>query len=228
MPPTGIIYQAPTRIKRVFYNLFRGLAAGVVAFSLVGLIFSFFPIVSEEISFLFRDGEVKSGFGDVLSRIKAQDADAVRAEAKDLGLDSYFSIHIPKIDAKEDIIANVDPGDKSEYLEALSEGIAHAKGTFFPGQGKNIYLFSHSTDSPLNFARYNAVFYLLGKLETGDRITIYFLDRKFTYEVTEKLVTDSGDTSWLEERGQGEVLILQTCYPPGTSLKRLIVVAVPK
>jgi len=177
---------------------------------------------------LFRDGEVKSGFGDVLSRIKAQDADAVRAEAKDLGLDSYFSIHIPKIDAKEDIIANVDPGDKSEYLEALSEGIAHAKGTFFPGQGKNIYLFSHSTDSPLNFARYNAVFYLLGKLETGDRITIYFLDRKFTYEVTEKLVTDSGDTSWLEERGQGEVLILQTCYPPGTSLKRLIVVAVPK
>jgi sortase A len=228
MPTSGIIYQAQTKAKRAVYHLLRGVAAGFISFSVIGLIFSFYPIINEEISYLFSEKEVRSGFGDILSRIEAQDQDAVRAQAKSLGVSSYFSIYIPKIDAKANILANIDPGNKDEYLDALQQGIAHATGTNFPGQGRNIYLFSHSTDSPLNFARFNAVFYLLGKLEKGDRVTIYFLDKKYVYEVTQKLITSSSDTGWLEDDGGGEKLILQTCYPPGTSLERLIVVAIPK
>jgi len=150
-----------------------------------------------------------------------------KSQAEELGLDPYFSIFIPKIDAKANIIPNVDPGNPTDYLKALSEGVAHAKGTNFPGRGKTIYLFSHSTDSPINITRYNAVFYLLGKLEKGDRVVIYFMNQEYDYVVTDKFVTSASDTSWLTDDGSGERLILQTCDPPGTSWNRLIVVARP-
>ena len=47
------------------------------------------------------------------------------------------------------------------------------------------------------------------------------------YVVQDKVITDSLDTSWLIDQGKGEVLVLQTCDPPGTSLNRLVVEAVP-
>ena len=125
------------------------------------------------------------------------------------------------------MIPNVDAGNPTDYLKALTQGVAHAKGTYFPGQGKTIFLFSHSTDSPINIARYNAVFYLLRKLTPGDTIIIYFLGQEHDYVVTDKFVTAANDTSWLQDNGQGERLILQTCDPPGTSWNRLLVVAKP-
>lgn len=240
MYPSGIIYQSgkssvsgefnlkPPFAKRLSYHLLRGVGAGFVAFAVVGVIFSFWPIVKEEFSYRFLRSKVQvSKFGDILDRAKADDAEQVIKETADLGIDPYFSINIPQIEAHANIVPNVNTGDAGEYLEALTEGVAHAKGTNFPGQGKTVYLFSHSTDSPLNFARYNAVFYLLGKLKTGDRITVYFLGKKHTYLVTDKLITKPSDTSWLKDNGEGERLVLQTCDPPGTSWNRLIIVARP-
>lgn len=227
MPTSGLIYKAPSRLKILVYSLIRGISVGFVAFATTGLIFSFYPIIQEEISYIFKPKVAKSKFGDILSRIEAQDADSVRQEARNLELNSNFAIYIPQIDAKANITPNVDAGNKIEYLDALSDGVAHARGTSFPGMGEPIYLFSHSTDSPLNFARFNAVFYLLGKLKVGDRITLYFLDKKFAYEIEQKLITEANDTSWLVNQNRGEVLILQTCYPPGTTLKRLILLAKP-
>jgi LPXTG-site transpeptidase (sortase) family protein len=67
----------------------------------------------------------------------------------------------------------------------------------------------------------------LGKLEKGDSVIIYFLDQKHEYVVTEKLVVPATDAAWLTDDGSGEQLILQTCDPPGTSWKRLLIVARP-
>lgn len=213
MPNHGIIYQAASKTKRFIYRVVRSFGAGLTSFAIVALIFSFYPIVKDE----FFTKSQRVGFGDLLSKVSATDR----------GLDPYFSIYIPKMNAKANIIPNVDAGNSKAYLEALQDGVAHASGTGFPDQNKLIYLFSHSTDSPLNFARFNAVFYLLRRLEAGDRVIIYFMDREYQYVVTEKLVTTATDTSWLIDKNQGEYLVLQTCDPPGTSLRRLIVVARP-
>lgn len=215
----GVIYQAPSFTKRVLYHLLRGIGSGLIAFAIVGLIFTFWPILSQEYLYNFGTKEqVKiSKFGEIIGKSNAQA----------LGLDPYFSIFIPKINAKAKIIPNVDAGNQTSYLEALTQGVAHAAGTNFPGQGKTIYLFSHSTNSPLTIARYNAVFYLLGKLEKGDMIIVYFLGQEHKYVVTDKFVTAANDTSWLSDNGQGERLILQTCDPPGTSWNRLLVIAKP-
>lgn len=214
MKVSGIIYQAPSFLKRVVHHLLRGLGAGFIGFAFIGIIFSFYPIVKEEISFKLHKPQ-KIGFGDLIRSPKAEE----------LNLDPFFSIYIPKIDARAKVIPNVNAGEYYQYTKALEEGVAHAAGTNFPGQGKLIYLFSHSTDSPLNFIRYNATFYLVRKLEKGDRIIIYFMDQEYKYAVRDKVITQANDTSWFEDRGKGEILVLQTCDPPGTSFNRLVVEA---
>ena len=231
MRPHGIIYQG-NKLRshgecklhlglghRMAYHFLRTIGAGLVAFALVGVIFSFWPIAKAE--FLYRFGLKEQVQIDKYAEITG------KSQAAELGLDPYFSIYIPRIDAKAKVIPNVDPGAPGDYLKSLSVGVAHAKGTNFPGQGKTIYLFSHSTNSPINIARYNAVFYLLGKLEKGDRVIIYFLDQEHDYVVTDKFITAANDTSWLKDDGSGERLVLQTCDPPGTSWRRLLVIARP-
>ena len=143
-------------------------------------------------------------------------------------LNTTFSLVIPKIDAKAAITANVDPTNEENYLAALKEGIAHAKGTCFPGMDCTMYLFAHSTSSPLLVSQFNAVFYLLRKLEPGDQILVYYYGKKILYEVTGKEIVGPKETKYLKEIGQEEKLVLQTCDPPGTTLNRLLVFAKPK
>lgn len=202
-------------------KLLEIISSSLITFSIVSLAFYFFPILKEEVKFWsVKKENTRLTFGDLIVKMNAY-------EAWSNQIDPYFSIYIPKIDAKANIIPNIDPSNPDEYLQALKRGVAHARGTNFPGQGNNIYLFSHSTNSPLTFSEYNAVFYLLRKLDKKDKIYVYFLNKKHVYEVTNVIVTEANDTSWLNDDGSGERLVLQTCDPPGTSLKRLLVIARP-
>ncbi len=143
--------------------------------------------------------------------------------------DPVFSVVVPKIGANERIIANVDPNNENEYLRILQQNIAHAKGTAFPGMDGTTYLFAHSTDNFWNVGRYNAVFYLLNKMEKGDDVVLFFNNKRYNYVVNETKIIDPSDTHYIaSDLGQGERVILQTCWPPGTAWKRLLVFAVPK
>lgn len=137
-----------------------------------------------------------------------------------------FSIVIPKIDAVAPIIANVDASNPDKYLSALRKGVAQAAGTALPYDIGNMYLFAHSTDAFYNVNTYNAVFYLIGKLTPGDEIDIFYNDKLFKYQVYDKKVVDPNSSQYFGTLIKGEkTLTLQTCYPPGTTLKRLIVLA---
>lgn len=139
-----------------------------------------------------------------------------------------FDVIIPKIGANQVVIPNVDPENLDEYYEALTHGIAHAKGSNFPGQGGTTYLFAHSADVFWNVGRYNADFYLLKDLEPGDDIIIIFNGERYNYKVNETKIVDPSEVQYLTtDRGVGEELVLQTCWPPGTSWKRLLVFAKP-
>lgn len=143
-------------------------------------------------------------------------------------IDPSFSIVIPKIAANARIIDNVNPADESDYLEKLKFGVAHAAGTYLPGQNGHIFLFAHSTDYVWNVSTYNAVFYLLYKLDEGDEVDIFFEGRRHVYTVTGKKVVEPTDVQYLTNKTESEYLTLQTCWPPGTTLKRLLVFAKPK
>lgn len=134
-----------------------------------------------------------------------------------------FGLVIEKINANAKIVANVDPGVEKEYIAALREGIAQAKGSTEPGEDGNLFLFSHSTDAPWNIVRYNAIFYLLRELEPGDRVIVFYKDRRYDYIVFDKTTVPGTDLTFLTNRYDRPVLTLQTCDPPGTVLNRLIV-----
>lgn len=212
-----------TKVKRSIAKHFvKGIGSGLIAISVMGLISIYGPVIQQE--FLYKTGQSSIEKINYVDIAEANDVEAVQKEALEHGVNSHFSVVIPKIGASSDIIANIDTSDPQQYNNALVKGIAHAKGTYFPGQGNNVYLFAHSTNSSINVARYNAEFYLLNKLEQGDQIVVYFSDERYIYTVTESNVIDPGDTSWLEQTDT-ERLTLQTCYPPGTTLQRLIVTA---
>jgi len=78
----------------------------------------------------------------------------------------------------------------------------------------------------LNFARYNAVFYLLHQLKNKDVIIINYQGQAYLYEVTRQEVVSPQAVDQLYVGEQPE-LVLQTCWPPGTTLKALLVFAQP-
>lgn len=139
--------------------------------------------------------------------------------------DPNFSLVIPKIGANAKIFANVDASDEKIYLEVLKKGVAHAAGTAFPGEGGHIFLFAHSTDYFWNVGFYNAIFYLLHKLEAGDEVNIFYKGKRYVYKVIDKKVVNPSQVEYLTRKTNREFLTLQTCWPPGTTLKRLLVFA---
>ena len=142
--------------------------------------------------------------------------------------DTEFSIVIPRIGASQRIQANIDPTNKNEYLEVLKSAIAHAKGTAFPGLGGTTFLFAHSADNFWNIGRYNAVFYLLKDLEHGDDVYLFFRGKRYNYQVYDKRIVEPAEIEHIDAAlGQGEKIILQTCWPPGTAWKRTLVFARP-
>lgn len=196
------------------------LSTGFIGVSLFGLIFLFWPVIYQELRYKFV----------LSSQTVAEDKKFPGFPQGSLWTpaNTTFSIIVPKIEANETIVPNVDASSETEYMSALKAGIAHAKGTCFPGMDCTMYLFAHSAGSSIVAARYNAVFYLLNKLEMGDQILIYYYGKKILYEVTGKEIVGAGDTRYLTETGREERLVLQTCDPPGTSTNRLLVFAKPK
>ncbi len=135
-----------------------------------------------------------------------------------------LTIYIPKIGAYANIITNVDPVDESIYNEALKKGIARARGTALPGGRGTSFLFAHSSAPPWENTRFNSVFLRLNELERGDLIAIRNKDKEFKYEVYDKKEVWPDEVKYLNRSDKDE-LILQTCTPIGTSLKRLLVFA---
>jgi len=139
--------------------------------------------------------------------------------------DTDYGIVIPKIGANAKIIANVNSATESDYLKALQQGVAHAAGTAYPGESGHIFLFAHSTDYIWNVGSYNAVFYLLYKLELGDEIDLFYQGQRYVYRVTDKTIVNPSEVEYLTRKTNEELLTLQTCWPPGTTLQRLLVFA---
>ena len=185
--------------------------SGILIISgIVILLFTFGPVAKEEVGYQFNQ---LSGGG-------------YSSEQSITPVDTGFGIVILKINVNAKVFPEIDSQNPQEFLPILKKGVAHAKGSAYPDQDGNVFLFAHSTDAFYNVAHYNAVFFLIGKLEKGDEIDIFYKDKRYKYEVIEKAVVSPDMLGqYVKEHTGGKTLTLQTCYPPGTTLKRLIVIA---
>jgi len=216
-----VVYQAkPKPLKQAsrgkIKNILRFLGTFLILVSFLGLIFTFGPLLKSEIIYRLKKESKKIYFGELLKKPPS----SLPLTAPD----PYFSLVISKIDARAKILPNIDASNQNEYLSALKKGVAHARGTVFPEMKGTIFLFAHSTSSPWNIARYNAVFYLLRELEIGDEIIVFFLGKRFNYKVVEKKIVEPNYTDFFSQKEE-EILVLQTCWPPGTTKKALLIFA---
>jgi len=88
-----------------------------------------------------------------------------------------------------------------------------------------VYLFSHSTNYAWFVKDLNAIFYLLKNLHTGDQIVLVYKEKVYTYALREKRVVSPTEVSYLAPVSGTRGLILQTCWPPGSTTERLLLFA---
>ena len=236
------------RSEAIRFLILRSIGNFLLLFAIFGVLATFGPALYYEVSFkIVQARGIKyavvdnqtSPLGEILKKQKTENSQgidggfaAILAGPKEQILipkDTDFSILIPRLGASTKIFPNIDPSNQNEFLPILRNGVAHAKGTLFPGMAGNIYLFAHSTDNFWDVGRYNAVFYLLKDLKPGDDIVIFFENQRHNYVVTDSKIVDPQNVSFITHSQTGkERLILQTCWPPGTTWKRLLVFAKPK
>jgi LPXTG-site transpeptidase (sortase) family protein len=229
--------------EAVRFLILRTIGNFLVLFAVFGILATFGPALYYEINFRivqargvrYEISNLKSQISNpnqYLSKGTTSFADVLAGPKEQIliPLDSNFSIIIPKIGASAKVFSNIDPSNQDDFLPILQKGVAHAAGTVFPGMKGNIYLFAHSTDNFWDVGRYNAVFYLLKDLQKGDEVVIFYQNTRYNYIVTDSKVVDPSDVSYLinSQNQTKQQLILQTCWPPGTTWQRLLVFASPK
>ncbi len=224
-----------TRGETIRFVVLRSVGNFLVLFSLFGVLMTFGPAIYEEIRYRTDQATgVTYVVGDPtvadLSR-QIDEQQSLFVNGKDkliIPKNTDFDVVIPKIGANAMVIPNVDPTDEQAYLAALKKGVAHAKGSVFPGMKGTTYLFAHSTDNWWDVGRYNAIFYLLKDLQPEDDVTVFFNGKRYDYKVQNVQIVDPSEVSYLTNaQNTPEQLVMQTCWPPGTTWKRLLVVATP-
>jgi LPXTG-site transpeptidase (sortase) family protein len=213
--------------------LFRTIGNTLIILAVFFLGLGFWPYAESELKYNWEQlvGQRYFLVGDNANAIKQADKSvfgAILAAPPPISItpvNTDFAIVIPKINVNTVVAQDVNAADYNEYTAALKKGAAHALGTVYPGQDGNSYVFAHSTLNFWEIGRYNAVFTLLRKLEPGDLIVTFYQGQRHDYTVTEKLVLEANDIRYITPKADGRQLTLQTCDPPGTTLRRLIIVA---
>ncbi len=139
-----------------------------------------------------------------------------------------FKLIIPIIDIEAPLIFDVDGSDEEIYDKVLEHGVAQMAGTKKPGEKGNIFIFGHSCFYKDQPGEYKNIFRKLDQLKEGDKIILSSEDKEYIYDVFGSKIINSEDLSVLDptpENLEDETLTLMTCWPPCTTIKRLVVFA---
>jgi LPXTG-site transpeptidase (sortase) family protein len=133
-----------------------------------------------------------------------------------------FALTIPDLDIADVTVVH-PPGVTTQdaLLKSLSDGVGHLFS--YPGEGGKILIYGHSANWPWVRNEYARLFEDLDELEKNDKLYITYNGTLYTYEVLFGRIVAADDVSPFSTDQSGEVLILYTCWPPGTTDARYIV-----
>jgi len=137
-------------------------------------------------------------------------------------------LRVPKIGVTVPIVLTPSAEDKI-INGLLNEGAVLYPTYSLPEQGGPTLLIGHSSVYPWNRTPYGRIFSLLDRLEKGDTISVISDGKEYTYAVLQKeIISDFSQKGYekISNAPKGS-LMLVTCWPPGTTLKRYLVVANP-
>lgn len=129
-----------------------------------------------------------------------------------------YTISIPTLDI-ENMAVEIGGNNLDKHL-------IHYAGTAMPGEYGNPVIFGHSVLPVFyNPKSYMAVFSKIPTLEKGDEIHISYDGIKYIYIVDSYHEVEPDQVELLEQRYDRRTLTLVTCVPPGTYLRRGVILA---
>jgi len=129
-------------------------------------------------------------------------------------LKSHGKIFIPAIKMVENLLDGVNRAN-------LDYGISHYSNAPWPGEKGNIVLTGH------NFYGQSPLFSLLNKVKLNDEVIIHYGGKRYAYEITFMKIIEPSSLEHYENAKINRLTLI-TCYPPGYTSKRLIVIAKEK
>lgn len=218
-----------------FQSRRRKIGYLMLGLSFCGFLFFFSPFIA-----IKQEKKKASAFGALINQkiepinplgqiqIQASDEpEKTEASPKPTEVKSFY-LTIEKIGLfSAPIIPKIDANNKEQYQKALAMGLVHAQSTALPDEENMVYIFGHSTNYIWNIKQINALFYGIEKLENNDRVKIEFNGKSYVYYVYDRKIVQSENANIIENEANQDVLVLQSCWPPGTSLKRILVFCRP-
>lgn len=132
---------------------------------------------------------------------------------------------IPKINVEIPVNYSEQSTVEANIENDLESGVVHYPSTVLPGENGNAAFFGHSSNNILNPGKYKFAFVLLHTMLPGDTFYLTRDSKVYVYKVISKTVVDPSDVGVLGPvPGQTATATLITCDPPGTSLRRLVLV----
>ncbi len=212
------------------FIILRTVANALILGSLTFLSISLYPLVKDEVLYYYRQSRGLEYTLEEPAEIQEQSPPLGTPEPRPEPLtivpaSTDFGIVIEKIGVNAPIVADVDTTSHEAYMEAMRSGVAHAKDTAKPNEVGNVYLFAHSTLNFWEYGPYATVFTTLHQLVPGDKIVVFYEGQRYDYRVDEKEIVPGFDMTPLARTSSRRILTLQTCDPPGTTWRRLIIIA---
>lgn len=133
------------------------------------------------------------------------------------------SISIPVLNLTSPITWRVNNTTK-EVSSNLEKGVIQVNGTALPGEKGNVYITGHSSNYLWTTGDYKSIFSVINRLVAGDLVYVNYGGTVYVYKVYDQKVVAKDDLSIMAKTNDSR-LSLVTCWPLGTSLKRMVVLA---
>lgn len=138
------------------------------------------------------------------------------------------SISIPKIGIAAPLVF-AESSDSKDLEKALDFGVVHFPESALPGQPGQTILLGHSAPSGWPKIKHDWVFSDLNDLVEGDKIHVFFNNKRYEYSVVRKVFLERGEEISQESLTNNDnVVVLISCWPPGKDIRRIAVEAAIK
>lgn len=225
-PPFVYDFERGKRRDRIF-ALTLSLVGGLSILFAVGPLI-LWSITSSNLNTKISDAPIPKG--EVLA-ISDQSIE-VQIEEDESGFSYFTTTYQPKEKRSGEFYVTIPKlkiNKATAKIDSLNfyDNLSHFPGTALPGENGNVFVTGHSVLPQFsNPEDYHKIFTELPELEVGDVVDVDYLGNRFRYVVQYKKVVNPRDVSVLKPISKGSKnLTLMTCVPPGTSLKRLVVIA---
>lgn len=131
------------------------------------------------------------------------------------------TLTIPKINVSAPVIFEPSIAE-ANVQKALESGVVHYGNTANPGTAGNAVIFGHSSNDWDKPGNYKFIFVLLEKLAVGDTYSIDYNGTRYEYQIYDRKIILATDVGVVAPTADPTSTLI-TCWPTGTSQKRLVV-----